>query len=203
MVFSILCGATLRDEPSTIIVAVEKMRRSGHIRRAQSAERPGLLALWERSVRATHTFLSEADIAFSRPLTAEILGDAALELWVLTDETDAPVGFIGLAGHSIESLFLEPSIRRQGGGGRLVAHAQELRGTVLTVDVNEQNVDACRFYHALGFGEVARSSHDGTGRPYPILHLRREPPGNIWARVGYLFRKLRRARVVTHSRRIR
>lgn len=195
-VFSTLCCATRRDKPLPVIVALKKTRRNGRVRRAQSAEWPALLALWERSVRATHTFLSEADIAFYRPLTAEILSDAALELWVLTDETDAAVGFIGMAGHSIEALFLEPSIRRQGGGRRLVAHAQELRGTILTVDANEQNVDACRFYHALGFAVVARSSHDGTGRPYPILHLRREARRNICARVGYLFRKLRRAHML-------
>jgi len=127
-----------------------------------------------------------------RPLTAEILSDSALELWILADDHDLPVGFLGLAGHSIEALFLEPASRRHGGGCRLVAHAQQLRGSPLTVDVNEQNVDACRFYQALGFSVVARSSHDGSGRPYPILYLRRESAGNIWARVGYLIRKLRR-----------
>jgi hypothetical protein len=40
----------------------------GHIRRARADERLGLLALWECSVRATHTFLAEADIDFYRPL---------------------------------------------------------------------------------------------------------------------------------------
>jgi putative acetyltransferase len=56
-----------------------------------------------------------------------------------------------------------------------VAHAQELRGA-LTVDVNEQNAAARGFYAALGFDVVARSPLDETGRPYPILHMRREAP---------------------------
>ena len=37
------------------------MTAAGSIRRARAAEHPALVALWERSVRATHDFLSEAD----------------------------------------------------------------------------------------------------------------------------------------------
>ena len=40
------------------------------IRRARAADHDTLVALWERSVRATHDFLTEADIgraATSRP----------------------------------------------------------------------------------------------------------------------------------------
>jgi putative acetyltransferase len=57
-----------------------------------------------------------------------------------------------------------------------VSHAQQLRGVALTVDVNEQNVAARGFYEALGFAVVGRSPMDDTGRPYPILHMRREMP---------------------------
>jgi putative acetyltransferase len=41
------------------------------------------------------------------------------------------------------------------------------------VDVNEQNPEARGFYERLGFTVVARSELDGTGRPFPLLHLRR------------------------------
>jgi putative acetyltransferase len=178
------------------------MRQILNIRRAHSTEAPALLAIWERSVRATHTFLAEADIAFYRPLTAEILNDHALELWVLANEEDERlVGFLGLARHSIEALFLEPARRREGSGRRLVEHAQKITGGALTVDVNEQNDDACRFYDALGFVVVSRTPHDSTGRPYPILHLRREPR-NIPTWFGHLLRKVRGKRSdPTHSRR--
>jgi putative acetyltransferase len=146
------------------------------VRLARSSERSGLVGLWERSVRATHSFLTEADIVFYRPLTAEILMDEALEIWVVTNEADLIVGFLGLSGESIEALFLEPSHLGRGGGRRLVAHAEALSGGTLTVDVNEQNVGARGFYEALGFVAVGRSATDGTGRPYPLLHLRRDPP---------------------------
>ena len=39
---------------------------------------------------------------------SEILAGDALELWVLADEADVPIGFLGLAGDAVEALFLEP-----------------------------------------------------------------------------------------------
>ena len=135
-----------------------------------------LIALWERSVRATHDFLSEDDIVALRPLVEAALDDDALELWVLTEPGDRPVGFMGLAGEDISALFLEPARRGRGGGSRLVAHAQASRGGDLTVDVNEQNQAAVGFYQALGFVVVGRSPLDDGGRPFPLLHMRRPAP---------------------------
>lgn len=149
------------------------MSDAWQIRRARAADLDTLVALWERSVRATHDFLTEADIDALRPLVRRALSDDALELWVLTEKADVPTGFMGLAGHDIAALFLEPTHRGRGGGRRLVAHAQRLRDGHLTVDVNEQNPAAHGFYEALGFVVVARSPLDDDGRPFPVLHLRR------------------------------
>jgi putative acetyltransferase len=144
------------------------------IRPARPAEHPALVMLWERSVRATHDCLSEADIAFYRPLVAEYLEASARDVWVLRDEEDVPLGFLGLARDSIAALFMDPAHRGRGGGRHLVSHAQELRGGALSVEVNEQNVAARGFYEALGFVVAGRSPLDDTGRPHPILHMRRE-----------------------------
>jgi putative acetyltransferase len=146
------------------------------IRPARPADSGTLLELWERSVRATHEFLTEADVVGLRPRVAQALRDDALELWVLTDEADVPIGFMGLAGDDIAALFLEPAHRGRGGGRRLVAHAQALRGGELTVDVNEQNPAARGFYEALGFVVAGRSPLDADGRPFPLLHMRRPAP---------------------------
>jgi putative acetyltransferase len=146
------------------------------IRRAHPQDSNALLALWERSVRATHEFLTEDDIVGLRPHVARALRDDALELWVLAGAGDVPVGFMGLAGDDIAALFLEPAHRGRGGGRRLVAHAQALRGGELTVDVNEQNPAARGFYEALGFVVAGRSPLDPDGRPFPMLHMRRPAP---------------------------
>lgn len=149
------------------------MNADGRIRRARAADRPALVALWERSVRATHDFLTEADIVGLRPHVGKALSDDALELWVLTERGDVPIGFMGLAGNEIAALYLEPARRGQGSGRRLVAFAQQRRDGDLTVDVNEQNPGARGFYEALGFVVVGRSPFDDDGRPFPVLHMRR------------------------------
>ena len=147
------------------------------IRHAQASDRPVLLALWERSVRATHDFLAESDIDLYRPLVADMLAGDRIEWWIGVDEETAPVGFLGVSAHVIEALFVDPPHQRAGWGRRLIAHAQALQPGPLTVDVNEQNVAARRFYAALGFQVAGRSERDDAGRPHPLLHLRRQACG--------------------------
>lgn len=77
---------------------------------------------------------------------------------------------------------MDPAYHRRGVGRRLVAHAQALRGGALHVDVNEQNADARSFYEALGFCASGRSPLDDEGRPFPIVHLRRNAPRAIESR---------------------
>jgi putative acetyltransferase len=145
------------------------------IRRAVPADREGLLDLWLRSVRATHSFVSADDIRDMTPQVRDYLASDATEFWVLCDDAGAVMGFMGLAGSNMESLFLAPEFHRRGGGRRMVQHAQA-RGGELTVDVNEENAAARAFYEACGFAVVGRSELDGQGRPHPLLHMRLTRP---------------------------
>jgi putative acetyltransferase len=148
---------------------------NAQVRRARVGDRGPMLALWERSVRATHHFLEEADIVALRPLVAQELESDALEWWVLaTLDEDTPIGFLGFANDTIEGLFIEPAWRGQGGGRRLVAHAESLASGPLAVDVNEANRSALAFYEGLAFSVVSRSPLDDAGRPFPVLHMRRD-----------------------------
>ena len=141
-----------------------------HVRRAASEESEGLFDIWWRSVCATHSFLSEADLQTLVPQVRD-LGLARLDTWVLCDDGQRPVGFLVLNRQHIDALFIIPECLRRGAGRRLVHHARSLRGA-LTVDVNEQNTPALRFYEAMGFSIIGRSATDGAGRPFPLLHLR-------------------------------
>lgn len=140
------------------------------IREAVPGDYPVLLEIWLRSVRVSHTFLDEAEIQRLYPLVRDH-ALPALELWVLCDDAGHAIGFLGLTGAMVEAMFLEPAHRRQGGGRLLLAHARQLKGP-LTVDVNEQNPEATRFYEANGFQVVGRSETDGQGHPFPLLHMR-------------------------------
>jgi putative acetyltransferase len=140
------------------------------IRRSLPTDADALLDIWLRSVRATHDFLSEDDIQSFVPLVREhALVD--LDIWVLCSDSGLPVGFMGMSGSKIEALFLAPEFLRRGGGRRLVEHARDLHGE-LTVDVNEQNPEAIKFYEACGFVVEGRSELDSNGLPFPLLHLR-------------------------------
>jgi putative acetyltransferase len=140
------------------------------IRAAAPTDRPALLDIWLRSVRATHAFLTENDIQSLLPLVRDV-ALMHLELWVLCAEGGEAIGFLGLSGAKLEAMFLVPEQRRRGGGRLLVEHARRLKGP-MSVDVNEQNPEAVLFYQAVGFRAVGRSEVDGTGRPFPLLHLR-------------------------------
>jgi putative acetyltransferase len=140
------------------------------IREAHPGDHDALVDIWLRSVRASHTFLTEDDIQSLLPLVRDA-ALAELELWVLCEDGGAPIGFLGLSGASVEALFIAPEWTRRGGGRLLLDHARRLKGA-LTVEVNEQNPEALRFYEACGFEVVGRSATDRDGRPFPLLHLR-------------------------------
>ena len=145
------------------------------IRRARVNERELLVELWERSVRATHLFLTESDIVGLRPLVAEEVAADTVNWWLLEHE-ETVIGFLGFANDMIEALFVDANQQGRGAGTLLVEHAQCLAAGALRVDVNEQNDAARVFYESRGFVVVARSSTDNAGRPFPLLHMTRAKP---------------------------
>ena len=125
--------------------------------------------LWEASVRATHHFLSEADIRFFRPLVRhEYL--RAVALCCIRDEAGEILGFAGVAGNRLEMLFIQPGLRGKGIGKSLLQYVIREKG-VQYVDVNEQNPEAVGFYLHEGFQITGRSETDGMGKPFPLLHM--------------------------------
>ncbi|AHM60858.1 histone acetyltransferase HPA2-like acetyltransferase [Flammeovirgaceae bacterium 311] len=140
-----------------------------HIDKVYEAEYAEVVELWEASVRATHTFLDEAAIAYYKPLMLrEYL--KAVELRCVRNDHQKIVGFLGVGEKKIEMLFIHPDVRGHGIGKMLLKHAcQEMDAT--SVDVNEDNQQAVGFYEYQGFRTVARSALDAMGKPYPILHM--------------------------------
>ena len=145
------------------------------IRLAVPRDRATMLALWERSVRATHDFLTETDIQALRPLVAQELASDATQWWVASFDEGTVAGFLAYVPGVIDGLFVDPEHRGRGVGTSLVAHAQRLASGSLRVGVNEQNGAARGFYESLGFTLAGRSPVDGAGRPFPLLHMERRP----------------------------
>ncbi|MDR6176891.1 MULTISPECIES: GNAT family N-acetyltransferase [unclassified Pseudomonas] len=129
-----------------------------------------LLVVWEDSVRATHDFLEEADIASLRTLIRD-QALPAVQLRIYRDDQGIIQGFAGIDGDSLEMLFVSSAARGTGIGRQLVERVIAELG-IRRVAVNEQNPQALGFYRRLGFEQVGRSPVDGQGRPFPLLLLR-------------------------------
>lgn len=136
----------------------------------QKSEYGTLVEVWEASVRATHHFLKEEDILYFRPLILNTYLDA-VELRCARDNQGKIQGFLGVADHNLEMLFIHPNNRGMGIGKKLLDYAI-IALQVLKVDVNEQNEQALGFYLKQGFEVVGKSALDGSGKPYPILHMK-------------------------------
>lgn len=136
---------------------------------ANKAHHAAILQLWEDSIQQTHHFLAQADIQFyKKQLTESLLHE--VNLFCLQAPSGELLGFMGIKQISLEMLFIHPRYMRKGLGKALVQTAKQSFG-ISKVNVNEQNFHALAFYKACGFEVVGRSEHDGSGRPYPIIHL--------------------------------
>lgn len=137
-----------------------------------------LLKIWEASVRATHAFLNEQHIVQIKELIIQHHYFDHVQLFHV-ERNEQIVGFMGLAYHKIEMLFIDPAFFNQGIGSQLIQYALNLGA--YEVDVNEQNPNALNFYKKHGFEQVARSEFDAEGNPFPILHLKRKKPGSSFS----------------------
>ncbi|WP_266158807.1 acetyltransferase [Dyella silvatica] len=139
------------------------------IRKRVEADNANLAEVWRRSVTATHTFLTDADIQELYPQVRDVYL-RRVEVWVCVTVEGDIAGFIGMGGSHVEMLFVEPARRGRSVGTRLLDHVKSMHQT-LTVDVNEQNPQAHGFYRRYGFNDVGRSDTDAAGRPFPLIHM--------------------------------
>ena len=142
--------------------------------------------IWRRGVKKTHTFLSKEDFEFydkivdTQALTSVNVCIALSLKPSLGYPQGKPLGFAGWKGEMIEMLFVTPEAHRQGVGSQLLDYLTEKQGCT-RVDVNEQNLQARRFYRKYGFVEIGRSPQDDQGRAYPIMHAEIGPKsGRNW-----------------------
>ena len=125
-----------------------------------------LLEVWERSVRATHTFLSGGEVETIKAYVPQALREVP-RLIVGEDERGVPIGFLGADGQRLEMLFLLPQARGKGLGRALHQHGMDRYG-LRELAVNEQNPQARGFYERMGFRVYRRTETDEQGGPYPL-----------------------------------
>lgn len=127
-----------------------------------------LTELWNRSVRTTHLFLTDDDIAGLRPCVRQAI--SLVPEFAVVKAGHRIAGFIGVDSGKIEMLFVDPDFMGRGAGHRLLGWAMQECGAHL-IDVNEQNTHATAIYRHWGFESYERTATDDQGNPFPILKM--------------------------------
>lgn len=129
-----------------------------------------LLKIWEASVRASHLFLSDAEVKQIKSYVPQALEGVA-HLIIAKTENGELLGFMGIETQRLEMLFLSPTERGKGLGRQLLQYGIQNYG-VKELTVNEQNPQAVGFYEHLGFETYKRTECDEEGNPYPLLYMK-------------------------------
>lgn len=124
------------------------------------SERPehfiqSLVEVWEKSVRATHLFLSDSEIENIKDYVPQALRGIE-SLVIAEDGNHIPVAFMGIEEGSLEMLFITPKERGKGLGKQLIQYGIE-KYSVKSLAVNEQNPQAKGFYEHMGFQVYKRT----------------------------------------------
>ena len=129
-----------------------------------------LIEVWEKSVRATHLFLSDNEIKNIKTYVPQAIQEIA-HLIVVENKSNVPVAFMGIDKHTLEMLFIAPEERGAGLGKRLIQYGVE-NYSIDKLAVNEQNPLAKGFYEHMGFRVYKRTDHDEQGKAYPLLYMK-------------------------------
>ena len=129
-----------------------------------------LLKVWEASVRATHLFLSDAEVKQIKTYVPQAFAGVE-HLIIVENESGQPIAFMGTEENCLEMLFLAPSERGKGLGKQLIQYGIQNYG-IQEVTVNEQNPQTVGFYQHLGFETYKRTEYDEEGNPYPLLYMK-------------------------------
>ncbi len=129
-----------------------------------------LLGVWESSVKETHLFLLENEIENIKKYVLQALNEIPY-LIIVENESQVPIGFMGIVEQHLEMLFISHGERGNGLGKELLKYGIE-KYAINDLTVNEQNPLAKGFYEHMGFEIYKRTDNDEQGNPYPILYMR-------------------------------
>ena len=127
-----------------------------------------LLDVWEASVRATHLFLSDAEVKSIKEYVPQALENVE---HLIIAEAEKTAAFMGTQNGRLEMLFIAPEERGKGIGKQLLQYGVQNYG-ITEVTVNEQNPQAVGFYEHMDFKTYKRTDLDEEGNPYPLLYMK-------------------------------
>ena len=82
--------------------------------------------IWKASVRATHLFLSDAEVNQIKKYVPQAFSEVEY-LTVAADDSGKPIAFMGVTDKRLEMLFVAPEVRGTGIGKQLLLHQKTLQ----------------------------------------------------------------------------
>lgn len=129
-----------------------------------------LVDIWEKSVNATHNFLTKDEINKIKKHVPFAINNVE-HLIIAATEFDEPIGFMGINKNKLEMLFITPKETGKGVGKKLLQYGM-INYNLNKLTVNEQNQNAIGFYTHFGFKTYKRTDLDEEGNPYPLLYMK-------------------------------
>ena len=128
-----------------------------------------LIKIWEDSVKATHSFLSNDEIKDIKEYVPQAILEVS-HVIIIENKNHYPIAFMGIEDTKLEMLFIKNSEIGKGLGKQLLNYGIE-NYNIRELAVNEQNPNAKGFYEHMGFRTYKRTELDEQGNPYPILYM--------------------------------
>ena len=129
-----------------------------------------LVDIWENSVRATHSFLTSKEIDRIKEYVPKAIENVE-HLIIAYNNRDSSIAFMGVENKKIEILFVKNNERGKGVGTKLIKYGIT-NFDINEVTVNEDNIEAIKFYKYVGFEVYNRSNVDEQENNNPILYMR-------------------------------
>lgn len=129
-----------------------------------------LLKVWESSVSATHLFLSNKEIKSIKQYVPQAIKKVN-SLAILVNDNNIPIAFMGIEKNKLEMLFVSANERGKGHGTKLIKYGIK-KYLINELTVNEQNLNARKFYENNGFQVYKKTETDEQGNPYPLLYMK-------------------------------
>lgn len=129
-----------------------------------------MIDIWENSIRATHLFLTSKEIDKIKEYVPKAIENVE-HLIIAYNNRDSSIAFMGVENKKIEMLFVKNNEKGKGVGTKLIKYGIT-NFDINEVTVNEDNIEAIKFYKHVGFEVYNRSNVDEQGNNFPILYMR-------------------------------
>lgn len=129
-----------------------------------------MIDIWENSIRATHLFLTSKEIDKIKEYVPKAIENVE-HLIIAYNNRDSSIEFMGVENKKIEMLFVKNNERGKGVGTKLIKYGIT-NFDINEVTVNEDNIEAIKFYKHVGFEVYNRSNVDEQGNNFLILYMR-------------------------------